>query len=86
MSGTFRPLNEAGMKAAGVEKIFENTAERVFYSHGRPKVAAGNQSPTRNWYVRVPSKDGTCMGSIEFRESVSEEVAKQIALSLAKAE
>jgi len=76
----FRPLPEALQKALDIrkEKMFENTARRIFY---QDKTSANREDPNA-YSVSVPGKAGTCSGRVTFLPSISEDVARKIALSL----
>jgi len=76
----FRPLPEALQKALDIrkEKMFENTARRIFY---QDKTSANREDPNA-YSVSVPGKAGTRSGRVTFLPSISEDVARKIALSL----
>ena len=60
------------------DKIFENSAKRIFY---QDKMAR-DLADTNAFSTMVPGKNGTCSARVVFLSSVSEETAKKIALSL----
>ena len=76
----FRPLPESLQKVLDIrkEKMFENTARRLFYQDK----TSGNREDPNAYSVSVPGKAGTCSGRVTFLPSVSEDVARKIALSL----
>jgi hypothetical protein len=76
----FKPLPEAVQRVMGIpkEKMFENSAKRVFY---QDRTSQGKEEPSA-YSVSVPGNAGTCSGHLTFLPSISEEVARKIALSL----
>ena len=76
----FKPLPESLLKMMRIpkERIFENSAKRVYY---QDKIAA-NSSDTKAFSVMVPGKAGTCSSRVVFLPEVSEETARKIALSV----
>jgi hypothetical protein len=76
----FSPLAENLQRVLEIrpEKLFENTAKRVFYQE---KTSRGPED-TNAYSFSVPSKGGTCSGHLTFVPSVTEEVARKIVLSL----
>ena len=76
----FRPLTAALQKLLHIRKeaIFENTASRIFY---QDQISENREGPNA-YSVSVPGKAGTCSGHVTFLPSVSEDVARKIALSL----
>jgi hypothetical protein len=76
----FKPLPEAVQRVMGVskEKMFENTAKRVFY---QDKISGSKEEPN-GYSVSVPGNTGTCSGHLTFLPVVTEETARKIALSL----
>jgi hypothetical protein len=79
----FKPLPESLLKMLGIpkEKIFENSAKRVYY---QDKIAAG-PSDTNAFSVMVPGKAGTCSSRVVFLPEVPEETARKIVLSVGPA-
>ncbi len=79
----FKPMTEAVQKLLHIrkEKMFENSANRIFY---QDQISANQDNPNA-YSVSVPGKDGTCSGHVTFLPSVSEEIARKIALSLGPA-
>jgi hypothetical protein len=60
------------------EKLFENTASRIFYED---KASAHPADP--KWYTfSVPGKNGTCSGHLTFLPSLPDDLARQIVFSL----
>jgi uncharacterized protein YbdZ (MbtH family) len=80
---TFVPLTGFFQKVLNIpkEKLFENTAKRIFYQDKTSKSAEEPNSYT----FSVPGKDGTCSGHLTFLPSITEDVARKIALSLGPA-
>ena len=76
----FRPLTESLQKVLHIrkEKMFENTASRIFY---QDQISENREDPNA-YSVSVPGKAGTCSGHVTFLPSISEDVARKIALSL----
>jgi len=79
----FKPLPESLLKMLGIpkEKIFENSAKRVYY---QDKIAA-SPSDTNAFSAIVPGKAGTCSSRVLFLPEVSEETARKIVLSVGPA-
>src|SRR2546422_10589006 len=77
---TFKPLTEAMQKLLRIakEKLFENTAKRIFYQDKTARDATDSNA----FSAMVPGKNGTCSSRVVFVSSVAEETAKKIALSL----
>jgi hypothetical protein len=77
---TFKPLSASLQKLLGVakEKMFENTAKRIFYQE---KISRGAEDPDA-YSASVPGKDGTCSCHGVFLPSISGETARKIMLSL----
>ncbi|MGO9262693.1 MAG: hypothetical protein ACLQU1_41400 [Bryobacteraceae bacterium] len=76
----FKPLPEAVQRVMNIpkEKMFENTAKRVFY---QDKISQNREDPSA-YSIAVPGKAGTCSGHLTFLPSIPVEVARKIALSL----
>ena len=76
----FKPVPESLLKMMGIpkERIFENSAKRVYY---QDKIAA-NSSDAKAFSVMVPGKAGTCSSRVVFLPEVSEDTARKIALSV----
>ncbi len=76
----FKPLPEAVQRVMGIgkEKMFENSAKRVFY---QDRTAANKEQPNA-YSIAVPGKTGTCSAHLTFLPDVTEEMARKIALSL----
>lgn len=79
----FKPLTASLLKMIGVpkEKIFENTVKRIFY---QDKTSKNSEDPNA-FSASVPASGSTCSCHVAVLPSVSEEVAKTIALSLGPA-
>lgn len=76
----FKPLTESLQKMFGIrkDKLFENTAKRIFY---QDKISKQSDDPNA-YTASVPGKGGTCSCHVVVLPSVPEETAKKIALSL----
>ncbi len=76
----FKPLPESTVKLLQVpkEKIFENTAKRIFY---QDKISR-NAEDTNAYTASVPGKGGSCSCRVVFVPSIGEETAKKIVVSL----
>jgi hypothetical protein len=76
----FKPFTESFLKLMRIpkEKMFENTAKRIFYQD----TASRNADDTNAFSASVPGRDGTCSCRVVFLSSIPEETAKNIALSL----
>jgi hypothetical protein len=77
----FKPMAPAMIKLIEIrkEKMFENTATRIFY---QDKTAA-NADDTNAYTSSVPGNGGTCSCRVVFVPKIGEELAKKITLSLA---
>ena len=76
----FAPLTEHLKSILNIskEKLFENTANRIFYED---KASAHPADP--KWYTfSVPGKNGTCSGRLTFLPSLQDDLARQIVFSL----
>jgi hypothetical protein len=80
-----KPMMEAVQKMAGVDKMLENTEQRVFYA-GKTGTAFRGQPVLTGYDVTIPGKGGTCSAKITIVQGVPEELVKKIAatLSIAK--
>jgi len=76
----FKPLPDNLQRLLGIrkDKLFENTANRIFYQE---RVSRNPDSPNA-YSVSVPGKTGTCSCHLVMLPSTPEETAKKIALSL----
>ena len=77
---TFKPLTEPQKKSFGirVEKMFENTAKRIFY---QDRTSSGADDANA-YSASVPGNGGTCSCRVVFLPSISQETVKAIVLSL----
>lgn len=75
----FRPFSDETIKVLNVDKVFENSATRVFYV-GKP---SGNPALV-NYHVEAPGKANSCIAEITLPLHSLENDAKKIALSLSK--
>lgn len=80
---TFKPLSNAQLKLLDVpkEKVFENTAKRLFY---QDKTSANADDPNA-FSSMVPGKEGSCSCHLVAVPSITDEVVRKIALSLGPA-
>jgi len=76
----FKPFSEAQLKTLRIpkEKIFENTAKRLFYQDKTSR----NSEDSNAYSAMVPGNGGTCSCHVVFVPSIAEEIAKKITLSL----
>lgn len=79
----FKPLTEAQLRTLDVpkEKIFENTATRLFYQDR----TASHAEDSNAYSAMTPGHGGTCSCHVVFVRGVGEDIGKKIALSLAPA-
>lgn len=79
----FKPLSDTVVKLMGLrkEKIFENSATRVFYQDKIP----ASSSDTKALSAMVPGKTGTCSARVVYLAEVPEETARKIVLSVGPA-
>lgn len=82
-SQPFKPLPPSIVKLMELrkEKLFENSAQRIFYQEKTSR----NADDTNAFSAAVPSKAGTCGCRVVALPSVSEDIARKIVLSLAPA-
>jgi hypothetical protein len=76
----FKPLPPAILKLMDLrkEKLFENSAQRIFY---QDKTSRGADD-TNAFSGAVPAKGGTCSCRVVVLPAVSEEIARKIVLTL----
>jgi len=81
---SFKPLSESQLRMLDIpkERIFENTAKRVFYQDK----TARNAGDTNGYSAMAPAKGGTCSLHLQSVPSVTEDTAKKIVSSLGPAE
>uniref|UniRef100_Q02AD0 Uncharacterized protein n=1 Tax=Solibacter usitatus (strain Ellin6076) TaxID=234267 RepID=Q02AD0_SOLUE len=77
----FQPLTPAMQRMSGIvkEKLFENTAKRVFY---QDRTSTHADEPNA-YSASVPGTGGTCSCRVVFLPKVAAETVKKIVLSLA---
>ena len=78
-----RPLNDLAQKAVRVDKMFDNTNDKLFYSTGPLKGFDGKTST--GWHITVTGNGGTCAGIITLLPGASEDLARKIADTLGPA-
>jgi hypothetical protein len=81
---TVRPLTDAVQNVLGVDKMLENTPQRVFWSIKPASFPAGTP-PVVAYHITVQGKNGTCVGQITLKQGASETLVKQIAYTVAPA-
>ena len=76
----YKPLSESQLKTLTIpkERIFENTAKRLFY---QDKTSRNAEDPNA-YSAMVPGNGGTCSCHVVIVPSIGEEVARKIAVSL----
>jgi hypothetical protein len=79
----FKPLTDAMLKMLAIpkEKVFENSAKRIFYQDRTSR----SPSDPNAYTASVPGKDGTCSCHITFLPNVANDTAKKIVLTLGPA-
>jgi len=75
----FSQFSAGTLKMLNVDKVFENSATRIFYV-GKP---SGNP-PLVSYHVEIPGKVHSCIAQITLPPNTLEDDAKKIALSLSK--
>ncbi len=77
----FRPMPESMIKLLALrkERMFENTAKRIFY---QDKTSANSDDPSA-FSASVPANKSTCSCRVVFLPSIGEDVARKIIFSLA---
>jgi hypothetical protein len=78
-----RPLNDLAQKAVRADKMFANSADKVFYS--TPPLKGHDGKMTTGWHITVTGNGGTCAGIITLLPGASEDLAKKIADTLGPA-
>lgn len=80
----FAPLKESLLKILDIskEKLFENSSKRIFYEGKTP----ASKNDPKGYQVSVPGKDCVCNAHVTFVSEVPDDVARNIALSLAPVE
>jgi hypothetical protein len=79
---TVKPMNEMAQKALTVDKMIDNSPQRVFFSNPPTK----SEHPITPYHVMTPGKGGTCGALISVRAGVTEEVVKKIAATVGAAQ
>ena len=76
----FKPLPASLVKSLEIakEKLFENTAQRLFY---QDKTSKGGEDPNA-YSASVPAKGGTCSCHLVFVPDIPADTAKKIVMTL----
>jgi hypothetical protein len=76
----FKPMTEYLQKVLEIpkEKLFENSAKRVFYQERLSK----RPDDPNSYNASVPGKTGTCSCRVLVLPSIAEDISKKIVLSL----
>lgn len=79
----FKPLSESQLRVFGIrkEKLFENTVKRLYYQDKTSR----NGEDSNAYSGMVPGRGGTCSCHVVFVPSITEDVARKIALTLGPA-
>ena len=75
---TVKPLSEVTQKALMVDKVIENTPQRVFWTDAPTKSA----QPITQYHLSVPGKSGICTALISVRPGVNQETVAHIGATL----
>lgn len=78
---TVKPMGEPAQQALMIDKMIENTPQRVFYADHPTKSA----KPLTGYHVTVPGKGGTCVAMITMEPGHTEDEVKKIATTLSVA-
>ena len=80
---SFQALSESQLRLIGIakEKLFENSNKRLFYQDKTSR----NTDDSNAYSAMVPGNGGTCSYHVVFLPSITEEIARKIALSLGPA-
>ena len=77
------PMTEMAIQMSSVEKMFENTAQRIFY---QGKAVTFGPVPKTPWTVYTPApQKGACHCAISMQPGADEQAAKKVALTLGPA-
>lgn len=79
-----KPMSDEMQKAVGVDKIFENTADRWFYA-AKPIPGAAGKPTLVVYHIEAARDDGTCIAQILVNQNHSEGEIKKIAASVSAA-
>ncbi len=80
-SKTGLPMSDTVQKTVGVDKMIENSAQRVFWA-AKPASPSQGMPVVIGYHVTVPGKDGTCAAQINIRQGGSEDLVKKIAATV----
>jgi len=78
-----KPMNDLTQKALKVDKMFDNSADKLFYSLAPMKTSDGKM--LTRWHITVSGNGGTCSGVITLQPGASEDLARKIADTLGPA-
>lgn len=78
-----KPLNETVAKMMNIDKLVENTSQRLFYAEKQGKVKDGRMMT--GWTVKVPRGTGNCFATITVVPGGQEDVVKKIAATIGPA-
>ena len=75
----YRPFHfsQGEMKVLNIDKVFQNSAQRVFYSAN-----TGATPPSLIYHVEVPGRTKVCIAQISTTPSFSQDEVKRIAATL----
>jgi hypothetical protein len=80
-SARLKPIPESMRTIMKIEKLYENTGQRVVYMTRIAKDPKDSSSLN----VAVPSKNGSCMTQVTYRSAISDDLAKKIAFTVGPA-
>jgi hypothetical protein len=75
----FSPFSAGTLKMLNVDRVFENSATRIFYV-----IKPVGNPPHVSYHVEAPGKVNACIAQISLLPNTLEDDAKKIALSLSK--
>ncbi len=75
-----KPMMDSVAKAMGIDRLVENTAQRLFYVN-KPLTGKDGRTMTA-WTVKVPRGTGNCFATITVVPGGSEDLVKKIAATI----
>ena len=78
-----KPLMDAVAKAMGIDRLIDNTAQRMFYVN-KPLTGKDGRTITA-WTIKVPRGTGNCFATITVVPGGSEDLVKKIAATIGPA-